>query len=151
MSRKKWEKRLGIAYDEWALVELKQVSQRNFEFSKHLFAVSAGSFAIFCFLGETVSFTNCLQLVGLFLLALSVLLAILIAEPPDFVIDGTEDLVGCHSDYSKNGKRLRRFWLIVWIIGIAAIITSHNPKQIDSGHEITMQKTDKAYDKRRHK
>lgn len=112
------------AYQEWALGELKQVGARNFEMSKYLFGVSAGSFAVLSFLDISVSLSNYLQLIGLFLLAVSSLVALVIAEPANFTINASLNLPKEHSNYAANGKAFRYCWWIFWMFGIVCILLS---------------------------
>lgn len=129
------------AYKEWALHELKDVGRRNFEMSKYLFGISAGSFAIFSFLGEQVAFSNYFQILGLIFLAGSAVVSILLVEPADFRINGDENLPVEHSEFAAKGKALRHFWLVLWLLGVVlVVITSEGGATDDSSISIEIKR-----------
>lgn len=107
---------------QWALDELKLVSQRAFEFAKFFFAVSAGSFGIIPFFEASVSAANVLQIVGILLLAASAFLAIRMIEPPNFEITANTILSEEHAKFVDRIKRLRYMWLGCWLLGVVLLV-----------------------------
>lgn len=107
---------------QWALDELKLVSERSFEFAKFFFAVSAGSFGIIPFFDASVSFVNIFQAFGILLLSISAYLAIRMIEPPNFTITKHTVLSEEHAKYVNRIKRLRYMWLACWLVGVIALV-----------------------------
>lgn len=107
---------------QWALDELKLVSQRAFEFAKFFFAASVASFGIIPFFDSSVSLGNIFQFIGIVLLALSALWAIRMVEPPTFVITSKTVLSEEHAKYANRIKRLRIMWLICWVFGVVFLV-----------------------------
>lgn len=107
---------------QWALGELKLVSQRAFEFAKFFFAVSAASFGIIPFFDANVSLANIFQFVGILFLASSAFWAIRMIEPPTFSITANTILSEEHEKYAKRIKRLRYIWLACWLLGVVFLV-----------------------------
>lgn len=115
-------------FKEWTLDEIKQISRRNFELAKFLFGASAASFAVVPFLEKTFVIETGVQVLGLLFLGISAVLAILIAEPADFKFDDETNLSSKHKKYARLSKRLRRAWMLSWLIGVAMVFWAYGVK-----------------------
>jgi hypothetical protein len=114
------------ALQGWALDELRQLGNRNFELAKFFFGISAGSFAIIPFFGLSISISNIAQTGALFMLGLSTVFAILMANPAKFVVDDKLDLVTEHRKFAKKLELLKYGWMVSWIAGVALIFVAAN-------------------------
>lgn len=120
------------ALQDWALTELKQVGVRNFELSKFLFGISAGSFAILPFFDAQISIFVFPHALTLSALGGSAVVAILMASPAVFEVGEKTDLSKEHTDYANHLSRLKYLWMCFWLVGIlTALVTFGGAEQGD--------------------
>jgi hypothetical protein len=112
---------MAYATKEWVTNEAIKVGDRYFEIAKFLFGVSAGSFAIIPFLGQLggdLRFVNATDFVPLGLLALSTLLAVLMALPIHFEVSDKVNIVAKHREFVQTQRGYIFAWMLFWMAGI---------------------------------
>lgn len=109
------------ALQEWALEEIKNLGQRNFELAKFFFGISAGSFAIIPFFDLEISLGNKIQLAALVSLGVSVVCAVLMASPARFIVDDNIDLPRVHRRQANWLGFLKYSWMTSWMLGVLLV------------------------------
>ena len=103
---------------DWALDELKQISQRNFELAKFFFAVSAASFAIVPTSNMKIQQDDWWHLFAVLPLAGSLVLAIMMAQPASFRFNAEINFEEQHRKFACRLTVIRRLWIVSWLIGV---------------------------------
>lgn len=117
-------KELDAAVSEWALRDIRELSKRTLELAKFFFAVSAGTLGIIPFSERNfVSDSSC-QILGMVLIGISALVAILLTDPPKFVVREKTDFHMEHRNYARRAMWLRYLWFVVWVLGVLFFLVS---------------------------